>query len=200
MKRDGEFLSNRALTLVETILMVVIVAALVVALWAAISIGRERRNRAVCMGNLKQIGMAMKQYTRDMRFSFSRRTDVFPATSPKPANSNTLFQHLLIDYIELGNTGGEVGEFITDPKFCRCPSDKHLQPFNGKVLEKGQNSYSCVHGLLNDGSATTAILSDSLAPNKAPHGKAGQNVVYADGHGEWRTDAPHLKDRLDPDY
>jgi prepilin-type processing-associated H-X9-DG protein len=48
------------------------------------------------------------------------------------------------------------------------------------------------HGLRCDSGGTLPIMADRLGPlsqrNSANHGGRGQNVLYLDGHAEWRTD------------
>jgi prepilin-type processing-associated H-X9-DG protein len=68
------------------------------------------------------------------------------------------------------------------------------------VIDEGQCSYSYAQGLVDDGDEAQAIMSDSLVSGRSPHGRAGFNVSYVDGHGRWETAPPLLNNRVDPIY
>ncbi|MCM8806909.1 MAG: type II secretion system GspH family protein [Candidatus Omnitrophica bacterium] len=56
---------RKGFTLIELLVVVAVIAILAAMLFPALSIARERARQAVCMSNLKQLGLAILQYAED---------------------------------------------------------------------------------------------------------------------------------------
>jgi prepilin-type processing-associated H-X9-DG protein len=194
-------------------LLRLVVAAMVVVLLPgclfALLRAREQSRRAACLNNVKQLGLAMKQYSQDFE-------DTYPwllgATNPQNA------------WLDLG---------MLYPNYCTsfrtffCPSaddqpwdvkaidrsdknDKPLLPF-ASASNKEVTSYS--YGMngtkekplpwTESARFTVRLLADKKAGIKIDdesfrlfnHRKDGRNVLYQDGHVKWAVGGKPL----DPD-
>jgi|GEM_PF-5280066 len=94
-----------------------------------IGLKNKKSNRHNCLGQLRQIALAMKAYAGDNGEQY------FPRTEKRPSNSNELFEEFLT-----------AQGYVKDTKMFRCPSDKAVKP-RLTFPAPDTNSYSVAHNL-----------------------------------------------------
>jgi prepilin-type N-terminal cleavage/methylation domain-containing protein/prepilin-type processing-associated H-X9-DG protein len=175
----------KGFTVIELLVVIVIIAILAAMLLPMIGVPREKARRAICMSNLKQIGLAIAMYA-----------DSDPLhRCPIDGNPPTLLGSLRLLSNKLYNARALC--CYDDPR-TRIESDY------GK-LSTANISYSYVPNLIwNPDHADSIVALDRISetaggsqwPRTGNHKGTGGNVLFGDGHVAWVNALPSaLKDK-----
>lgn len=146
---------------------------------------REKARRAVCMSNLKQLGLAIAMYA-DSDPQHRCPTDGEPS--------------MLIGSMQL------LSNIISTARILSCPSDSRARPeIDLSKLTARNISYSYVPNLIwNPDHADSIVALDRIYttekggkwPFSGNHKDTGGNVLFGDGHARWVNSLPSaLKDK-----
>jgi prepilin-type N-terminal cleavage/methylation domain-containing protein/prepilin-type processing-associated H-X9-DG protein len=190
--------SRHAFTLVELLVVIGIIAVLISILLPVLGRVRESGNRTKCLSNLRELGIAMRQYA-------STHNDRLPNGNPAGffSPSGEDLSEVLVEF---------ASRSVKLPKLFHCPSD--VQPEPNKIdnaYPDTENSARMSYEFFSlwwDSADGPRLVKLKMAPlawdfnggdpvrsASQNHGTEGGNVVYADGHADWqirkRWDGPN---------
>jgi len=168
-------LTGPAFTLLELLVVIAVIGVLASLLVPATGRALENGRATSCLGNLRQIGIALQLYVQDSRNRMPVMRDRSPSTNAPPTNGLPSPDVLLAPH--LGSTN-----------VLRCRSDRQ------GLFQQTGSSYAW-NSLLNgqDADRLTVmaipfdphqipVMFDKEAFHRARGEKKGVNYLYADGH------------------
>lgn len=180
--RPGVTPARRAFTLVELLVVLAVIGVLAGLLLPAVSRATESGRATACLGNLRQIGLALQMYVDDHgnRLPVMRDRQVEAAldtlTNAAPAtNAVASIDQVLFPYLQA-------------PRVFRCPSDRRGffeltgSSYAWNSLLNGQDAFHLRVFTLDFDPHQIPLVFDKEAFHAARGPGRGVNYLYADGH------------------
>jgi prepilin-type N-terminal cleavage/methylation domain-containing protein len=183
--------SSRGFTLVELLVVITIIGILAAMVFPAMTSAMRRTARMTCGQNLKQVQIALEAY-------FNDNENTYPYTGTTGDNANKhfglLFPRWCTSEAIFICRGAQARGYKADNKIDQNPTGMTRT----EALKAGENCYAYAFGLGAPNTADSPLACDQLASTGvnsqkwataglgSNHGTEGANVVYRDGHVDFK--------------
>jgi prepilin-type N-terminal cleavage/methylation domain-containing protein/prepilin-type processing-associated H-X9-DG protein len=176
-------LGRPAFTLIELLVVIAIISVLAALLLPALSRAKAHGKGTACLGQLRQVGLALQMYVEENGNRFPEMRD-----RPVPDDDSTNVPPVLNQTNSLPSPDLVLTNHLGNHRVLKCPADDQ------RLFERTGSSYAW-NSMLNNQSATDInLLGLPFKPHEVPvfldkddfHRQRGSkravNYLYADGH------------------
>src|SRR5262249_45092436 len=101
-RTEGSVMRRRGFTLIELLVVIAIIAVLIALLLPAVQAAREAARRSACVNNLKQLGLAIMNYT-DGNGALPPTANTNPSGTPSQPTNDFSMKARMLPFLELGS-------------------------------------------------------------------------------------------------